>query len=42
MKFTLELRLIGYSDSEIAILWGSNLLRILDDVQQIAKELQSE
>jgi membrane dipeptidase len=42
MNVTDALRERGYSDSEIAKLWGGNLLRVLDEVQQIAKELQSE
>ncbi|MFL2999361.1 MAG: dipeptidase [Cytophagales bacterium] len=39
---TSALRDRGYSESEIAKLWGGNLLRVLDEVQQIAIELQSE
>jgi microsomal dipeptidase-like Zn-dependent dipeptidase len=39
---TSALRDRGYSESEIAKLWGGNLLRVLDEVQQIANELQSE
>ena len=31
----------GYSESEIAKLWGGNLLRVLDEVQEIAAKLQS-
>ena len=42
MNVTSALRDRGYSESEIAKLWGGNLLRVLDEVQQIAKELQSE
>ena len=42
MNVTDALRERGYSDSEIAKLWGGNLLRVLDEVQQIAKELQSK
>ena len=42
MNVTDALRERGYSDSEIAKLWGGNLLRVLDEVQQIAEELQSE
>ena len=42
MNVTSALRERGYSESEIAKLWGGNLLRVLDEVQQIAKELQSE
>ena len=38
---TSALRERGYSESEIAKLWGGNLLRVLDEVQQIAAKLQS-
>jgi membrane dipeptidase len=33
---TLELVKRGYSEEEIAKLWGGNLLRVLDEVQAIA------
>lgn len=39
---TLELVKRGYSEQEIAKLWGGNLLRVLDDVQRIAQEIQNE
>ena len=32
----------GYSESEIEKLWGGNLLRVLDEVQAIAEQIQSE
>ncbi len=35
---TLELVRRGYSEEDIARLWGGNLLRVLDEVQQIASE----
>ena len=38
---TNALRERGYSESEIAKLWGGNLLRVLDEVQEIAAKLQS-
>ena len=41
MNVTSALRKRGYSESEIAKLWGGNLLRVLDDVQEIAAKLQS-
>ena len=41
MNVTSALRERGYSESEIAKLWGGNLLRVLDEVQQIAAKLQS-
>ena len=34
---TLELVKRGYSEEEIAQLWGGNLLRVLDKVQEVAK-----
>ena len=42
MNVTDALRERGYSDSEIAKLWGGNLLRVLDEVQAVAAKLQSE
>ena len=41
MNVTSALRDRGYSESEIAKLWGGNLLRVLDEVQEIATKLQS-
>jgi microsomal dipeptidase-like Zn-dependent dipeptidase len=35
---TLELVRRGYTEKQIAKLWGENLLRVLDDVQRIAKK----
>lgn len=37
---TLELVRRGYSEEEIAKLWGLNLLRVLEEVELVAKELQ--
>jgi membrane dipeptidase len=42
MNVTDALRNRGYSDSQIAKLWGGNLLRVLDEVQAIAAKLQSD
>ena len=36
---TLELVRRGYSEEQIAKLWGGNLLRVLDQVQEVAKGL---
>ena len=36
---TLELVERGYSEEDIAKLWGGNLLRVLDEVQAVASEL---
>ena len=41
MNVTSALRERGYSESEIAKLWGGNLLRVFDEVQEIATKLQS-
>ena len=41
MNVTSALRERGYGESEIEKLWGGNLLRVLDEVQEIAKEIQS-
>lgn len=38
---TLELVRRGYSEEEIAKLWGGNLLRVLDEVQRVSRELQA-
>ena len=38
----MGLRNRGYSDAEIAKLWGGNLLRVLDEVQKIAGQMQKE
>lgn len=39
---TIELVKRGYSEQEIEKLWSGNLLRVLDDVQRIAKEIQTK
>lgn len=39
---TLELVRRGYTEEEIGKLWSGNLLRVLDDVQRIAAEIQAE
>lgn len=38
---TLELVRRGYTEKEIEQLWSGNLLRVLDEVQNIAKEIQT-
>jgi len=40
LNVTIELVKRGYTEEEIAKLWGENLLRVLDEVQKIAKETQ--
>ena len=37
---TLELVKRGYTEKEIAKLWGENLLRVLDEVEAVAKDIQ--
>ncbi len=37
---TLELVRRGYTEEQIEKLWGGNLLRVMDEVQRIAKDLQ--
>jgi len=37
---TLELVKRGYTEDEIEKLWGGNLLRVLDEVQAIARQIQ--
>jgi membrane dipeptidase len=39
---TLELVRRGYTESQIEKLWSGNLLRVLDEVQQIAAKLQKK
>ncbi len=39
---TLELVKRGYTKEEIAKLWGENLLRVLDEVQAVALQLQEK
>ncbi|SFT02228.1 membrane dipeptidase [Zhouia amylolytica] len=39
---TLELVKRGYTEKEIAMLWGENLLRVLDEVQAVAQQLQEQ
>ena len=39
---TLELVRRGYTEEQIGLLWSGNLLRVLDDVQRVAAEIQAE
>ena len=39
---TVELVRRGYAEEQIAKLWGGNLLRVMDEVQRIARELQKK
>ena len=40
MNVTKKLRERGYSNDEIAKLWGGNLLRVLDEVQEIGEKMR--
>ncbi len=39
---TLELVRRGYTEQQIEKLWGGNLLRVMGEVQRIARELRQE
>ena len=39
---TLELVRRGYPEEQIAKLWSGNLLRVMDEVQNVAKRLQAD
>jgi membrane dipeptidase len=41
MNVTIELVRRGYSKKQIKKLWGENLLRVLDEVQEVAKKMQA-
>ncbi|SHF56903.1 membrane dipeptidase/D-alanyl-D-alanine dipeptidase [Salegentibacter echinorum] len=42
LNVTKELVKRGYSEEEIAKLWGENLLRVMDEVAAVAKEIQEK
>ena len=41
LNVTLELVKRGYTEEEISKIWSGNLLRVLDEVQEISSQLQS-
>ena len=41
LNVTIELVRRGYTEEEIDMLWSGNLLRVLDEVQAVAKDIQS-
>ena len=41
LNVTLELVRRGYSEKDIVALWGGNLLRVMAQTEQVAKQLQS-
>jgi membrane dipeptidase len=42
INVTKELVRRGYTEEQIGKIWGGNLLRVLDDVQRVAKQIQAE
>lgn len=42
LNVTAELVKRGYTENQIAQLWSGNLLRVLDEVEAVAKKIQSE
>lgn len=42
LNVTIELVKRGYTKEQIDMIWSGNLLRVLDEVQQIAAEIQAE
>jgi len=40
LNVTIELVRRGYTEAQIEKLWGGNLLRVLDEVQRVAQDLQ--
>ena len=42
LNVTLELVKRGYTEAQIAQLWNGNLLRVLDEVEAVAKKIQTE
>lgn len=41
LNVTIELVKRGYTEKQIAQLWNGNLLRVLDEVQEVAKKIQA-
>ena len=41
MNVTIELVRRGYTEEEIGMLWSGNLLRVLDEVQKVAQDIQA-
>ena len=42
LNVTAELVKRGYTEAQIEQLWSGNLLRVLDEVEKIAQQIQSE
>ena len=41
LNVTIELVKRGYNEEQIELLWGGNLFRVLDEVQQVAQKIQN-
>ena len=42
MNITIELVKRGYTEEEVAKIWGGNLIRVFKEVQKVASDLQSD
>ncbi|MEN0050759.1 MAG: membrane dipeptidase, partial [Bacteroidota bacterium] len=42
MNITIELFSRGYTEKQIAKIWGGNLIRVFEEVQAVAKEIQAK
>ncbi len=42
MNITIELVRRGYTEEQIAKIWGGNIMRVFKEVQEVAEEIQSE
>lgn len=42
LNVTIELVKRGYTEEQIEMIWSGNLLRVLDEVQKVAEEIQGE
>jgi len=41
MNITIELVKRGYTEEQIAKIWGGNLIRVFKEVQKVAEEIQA-
>lgn len=41
LNVTIELVKRGYTEEQITLLWGGNLFRVLDEVQEVAQKIQN-
>jgi membrane dipeptidase len=42
LNVTLEMVKRGYTEEEIAKIWSGNLLRVLEEVERVAKQIQGK